>query len=97
MRERFVQVLSEVHCDWDRVFPEYRVYVNHELFAERTWVWKNEYLEECLQISAPPGRYKITYELINPTVGNLYTENMRVVEGPGEIANGFLEIFNENA
>ena len=66
MQTHFVQVDCDVDCEWDQESPRYRAYVNDELFAERTWIWQNEYLRECLQISAPAGLYKIHYRLVDP-------------------------------
>jgi len=98
MQPQFVQVVCDVHCKWDQESPRYRVYVNDELFAERTWIWRDIYLEELLQISAPVGTYKIKYELVEPELGDLKIKNIRVVQGPGRIhSKGLLEIHNENA
>jgi hypothetical protein len=77
--------------------PQYRAYVNNELFTERTWIWRNEYLEECLQIFAPPGKYNIRYELVDPLSATLQVKNLRVINGPGVIVeNNCLLIKNEN-
>lgn len=98
MNTEFVTVLTDVYCTWTDTAPRYRVYVNDELFAERTWIWHNAYLEEMLQIQAPPGQYIIRYELVhgyNEGAG-LKTRNMRVNHGPGRIVDkqGTLEIGN---
>lgn len=93
MDPKSVQVLCDVHCDWEGLSPIYRVYVNDELFAERTWIWdENIYLEEMLQISAPPGEYEIRYELVPPFLANLRVENMRVSMGDAAIKNNKLRI-----
>jgi hypothetical protein len=39
MSKKFVRVLADVDCEWEGLMPSYRVYVNDELFAERTWRW----------------------------------------------------------
>jgi len=93
MQAHFVQVVCDVDCVWDQESPRYRAYVNNELFAERTWIWRNEYLEECLQISAPAGRYKIHYRLVDPELGKLTVKNFKVKHGPGRIVDkNYLEI-----
>jgi hypothetical protein len=61
------------------------VYVNDELFAERTWTWNNVYLEELLQIEAEPGKYHIRHELVPPHLATLKIENMRVELGDANI------------
>jgi hypothetical protein len=98
MNKKFVRVLSDIHCDWEGLDPVYRVYVNEELFAERTWIWNNEYLEELLQINAEPGDYHIRYELVPPHLATLRVANMRVELGDAEMAgSNLLRIHNENS
>jgi len=74
-------------------FPtHYRTYVNDELFAERTWLWTDCYLEELFQIEAEPGEYTIRYELVPPHLARLTVKNMRVDHGPGTVDNNVLRI-----
>ena len=97
MDKKFVRVLADVHCDWEGLDPIYRLYVNDELFAERTWIWYDSYLEENLQIEAEPGEYRIRYELVPPHLAQLKVENIRVDYGPGTVENNVLRIVNETA
>ena len=96
MSKQFVRVLSDIHCDWEGLPPIYRVFVNDELFTERTWIWDDDaiYLEEMLQIEAEPGEYQIRHELVPPHLAQLRVENMRVDFGPGTIDNNRLRIEN---
>ena len=97
MKKRFVKVQCEVYCQGWTEPPVYRAFVNDELFAERTWVWENAYLEEAFQIQAPPGKYKIRYELIDNNNAELRLKNGRVEFGPGVLhKHDVLEIFDEN-
>ena len=64
-------VTAKVHAQPFR----YRVYVNNELFAERTWIWQNVYLEEMLPISAPAGIYPIRFETVDPENGRIKVRN----------------------
>jgi len=95
--KHFVRVLCDVHCDWAGPAPDYRVFVNDELFAERTFVWQDSYLEELLQIEAPEGKYNIRYELVPPHQAELDVRNMRVELGPASITKNTLRIHNEMA
>ena len=90
MAKQFVRVVTDLHCDWEGLAPTYRVYVNDELFGERTWIWTTDYLEEALQIHADPGEYQIRYELILPNLAQLQVKNVRVDFGPGHIKNNTL-------
>lgn len=88
-----MQIVTDVNCQWEGLPPVYRVYVNDDLFAERTWIWKDgEYLEEMLQIQAPPGEYCISYQLVPPYLAQIKLENMRVAIGPGQIKGNILTI-----
>lgn len=98
MTRHFVKVLFDVHCDWAGSAPDYRVYVNDELFTERTFNFTDAYLEEMLQIEAPVGNYTIRCELVPPAIANLRMENLRVEYGPAKIkGTDLLRIRNEMA
>lgn len=89
----FVKAVFNLDCDWEGLPPVYRVYVNDELFAERTWRWTDSYLEEMLQISAPPGQYHIRVESVGPSLAHFRASNHRVAYGPGQwIRTDTLEI-----
>jgi hypothetical protein len=90
MTKKFVRVLADVHCSWEGLDPIYRVYVNDELFTERTWRWTDAYLEEMLQIEAEPGMYDLRFELVPPCLAELTVQNVRVDFGPGNIKNNTL-------
>jgi hypothetical protein len=85
MTKKFVRVQADVHCDWEGLSPIYRVYVNDQLFAERTWRWSDSYLEETLQIEAEPGKYHLRWELVPPHLAQISVKNIRVINGPASI------------
>lgn len=87
MKRYFVRVLADVDCEWEGLNPTYRVFVDDELFAERTWRWTTEYLEEMLQIEAGPGEYSLRWELVKPHLAQLKVTNIRVDFGPGQIVD----------
>ena len=90
--KQFIRVLCDVDCAWTGTEPVYRVYVDDELFAERTWRWKDAYLEEMIQIEAEPGEYVISYELVDSPGATIRVSNMRVDYGPGTIKGNLLKI-----
>ena len=92
MSQKYVRVLCDVDCDWEGLPPVYRVYVNDELFTERTWIWTDARLEEAIQIEADPGDYNISYELVPPHLATIKVSNMRVDDGPGRIIKNTLRI-----
>jgi hypothetical protein len=81
----FVMVHCRVRCEWRQFPPTYRIYVNHEMFTERTWIWDDNQLDDCLQILAPEGKYKITYRLVDPHDAKIFTSDWRVSLGPAVI------------
>ena len=87
MQTKSVQVQCDVFCKWDGEDTRYRVYVNDELFTERSWIWGGEeyYLEEVITIEAPPGQYEIKYELLEPARSKFGIKNMRVIGGNATI------------
>ena len=85
MQTEFVIVASDVNCEWSGKPPRYRCYVNDELFTERTWIWKDVYLEEALQIQAQPGMYNIRYELVDVDSAQLNVGNFRIKIGPASV------------
>lgn len=97
MTKKFVRVLADVDCEWEGLFPIYRLYLNDELFAERTWRWTDARLEEMLQIEAEPGEYTIRFELVPPHLAKLKVTNIRVDFGPGVVKNNVLRIHHETA
>ena len=80
----FVKALFDLDCEWESFPPIYRIYVNDELFAERTWIWTDHYLQEMLQILAPPGRYEVTIRPVGPNLAHFTATNHRVELGPAQ-------------
>lgn len=70
----------DVHCQWHKSPPMYRLYVNDEMFTERNYIWQaGEYLRENLLISAPPGEYSVTIE--TPHDATFKLRNLRCSHG----------------
>jgi hypothetical protein len=86
MQNQFVKFTLDLHCHWSRRPPNYRLYVNHELFAERTYVWNNtQYLQEIIQLNAPPGRYLIRVDNLGDPECEFKIRNLNVEIGPAQI------------
>jgi hypothetical protein len=85
MAKQFVRILSNIDCEWEGLSPIYRLYVNNELFSERTWIWTDSKLEENLQIEAELGDYTLRYELLTPNLASLKIGNLTVAHGSAEI------------
>jgi hypothetical protein len=88
MTQQAVVVRADVSVDWQGDPPKIRVYVGTELFTERTWIWREQYLEEILVINAPPGKYNLRWELVPPAQGTIEVKNVRIDQGP---ANAYIK------
>lgn len=82
MEEEFVRAQFDIDCDWEGLPPVYRIYVENELFAERTWRWTQDFLRENLQIYAAPGRYRVRVESVGPNLADFRISNHRIAYGP---------------
>ena len=85
MTKQFVRILSNIDCDWEGLSPTYRLYVNDELFSERTWRWTDKILQENLQVKAEPGVYELKYELVPPHLATFKVGSLSVAYGPAEV------------
>ena len=82
--ELSAQVICDVYCHHVSDDTRYRLYVNDELFTERTWIWHEHYLEESIVVVGQPGRYRIRYELVSPTVSELEIRDPRLGQFTGQ-------------
>lgn len=86
MTKRFVKIRFDVRCKWEAFPPQYRVFVNDELFAERTYRWDDTfYIKEMLQVEAEPGIYSFRIEEIDPKTGVFTMSNPTVEVGNARI------------
>jgi hypothetical protein len=81
MSAKFCKVSFDIFCDWEGMAPNYRLYVNDELYTERTFAYEEAYLEEILQIYAEPGQYTLHLEPLQPNLAKFRIEDCRVVYG----------------
>jgi len=98
----------EVHCNWHESPPIYRLYVDDELFAERTFHWssKNHYIHENIFCLLGPGIHILKldtdkdlsmFELKNFKVnGNIVQPNFLRSTDKGYTWNFVLDRVNPN-
>jgi hypothetical protein len=97
VNKKFIKITFDLHCEWNKKPPSYRVFFNGELFAERTYIWKDHYLQELLQVNAEPGHYLVDIENLNPELGSFTVTNQRIEFGPAEWVNKkYVEIKHES-
>ena len=84
MKPEFTKIEFDLHCEWKTHPPAYRLYVNNEMFTERTYIWGGtQYLTEMIQLEAPPGTYAIRIE--NLGSGKFKMRNLKCVLGNAQI------------
>lgn len=64
MRHDYIRIATDVHAVWFGTPPVYRLFINDELMAERVYIWKQQYLEEHIQLDVPPGKYDLRLETV---------------------------------
>lgn len=92
--KKFVVVTLDIHCAWLGQPPEYRLYVNEELFSDRTFRWgKDKYLQEIIDLHAPAGLYTISIEYDEKHVIDFNATNLQISRGSArKISNREFEI-----
>lgn len=81
---KFVMATFEIDCQDNRPPPIYRIWLGDQLFTERTFDFQELWLEETLQIMAPPGEYILRIECLNKNIDKLKLWNFNVAKGPAE-------------
>jgi hypothetical protein len=99
MSKQFVGLSCNVWCKWEGLPPTYRVYLDDELFTERTYRLNDDvYLLENLEIYAEPGEYQLRYELVPPNLAKLQVSIPIIRHGAATInSQGILRITDETA
>ena len=76
----FVKIYVDVKCKWEGIAPDYRIYVNDELFSERTYSWEDPvYLTEILQINGQVDQpHRVHLETVGPQLAEFTLVEPRV-------------------
>jgi hypothetical protein len=98
MRKYSVKLNLDLFCDWKRVPPTYRLYINHELFTERTYIWSGtQYIQEIISLDAPPGKYTIRVDNLGDPECQFKIRNLTIGRGPVQVLDSkTFEIVNES-
>lgn len=98
MHTKAVIVTCDVEISWKGTPPTYRLWVNDELFTERTYDWTRDFfLREQITIEGPYNLYQIRYELLPHKNATILVSNPQVVSGPAKWRKNLqLVIHDEN-
>jgi len=92
MSAQFVRIVFDLYCQRDNLShkPEYRVFVNNELFTERTWrAAATEYIQEALPINAEPGDYTVRVDNLTPNFGKFIMRNLHCTSNNATIIDSY--------
>ena len=76
----FVKLNVDLKCQWEGLEPDYRIYIDDEMFTERTYRWEDPfYLREILQVEAETDRvYWVRLEPVGPQLSTFRFKNPQV-------------------
>lgn len=62
-----VQLAVDVNCDSSEPNSIYRVFVNNDLYTERTWIWPSYqiFIREHLVAELPAGQHQVRIEKVS--------------------------------
>lgn len=80
--KKFVVASFEIDCRHDQSLPVYRIWLGEQLFGERCFDFRELWLQETLQILAPPGDYSLRVECVNKEISQLRLWNFQIEKGP---------------
>jgi hypothetical protein len=86
-----VVVACDVVAHWKGTPPIYRIWVQDQLFLERTFTWEHCYLEEHICVLCTPRKggelsnYLMRHELLEHRHAQLLVTNYRVISGDARV------------
>ena len=80
MTKQFIKAQIDIHCKHKGTeSPSYRVFVNDELFTERTWIWGSGVgINEHVHVDLHIGQGKFRLEPVNCSNSNFTIHNFKV-------------------
>ena len=68
-------------CNWrGDTPPEYRLYIDNELVAERSYIWDNSVfaVEERIPLNIEPGPHHLYVRNLSPELGEFIVEDFKI-------------------
>jgi len=62
-----LRIEVDVYCNWQTEPQAYRLYIDNDLYTERTYIWRNphQWVREILIAELTPGSHSITLQPVN--------------------------------
>lgn len=78
--EGVVILTFDLYCDFQGVFPAYRIFVDQRLMTERNYRWDNKYfyITERVPLKTVPGPHYLVIENLDKDNAEFKIDNFRV-------------------
>jgi len=65
-----LRIEVDVYCEWQTEPEAYRLYIDNDLYTERTYIWRNphNWVREILVAELEPGEHTIKIESVNKSI-----------------------------
>ena len=75
-----LRIEVDVLCDWQTDPQAYRLYVDDDLYTERTYIWRNphNWVREILVAELNPGEHSIRIESVKTNFNGFHLANFAV-------------------
>ena len=80
-------ILVDIHCNWEVDPPAYRLYVDDDLLTERSYIWRDQFVQEHAVVELKPGTHSVRVEPVNP--GDAYRFNYTVRIDDKQVSSQF--------
>ena len=62
-----LRIEIDILCDWQTEPEAYRLYIDDDLYTERTYIWRNphQWVREILVAELAPGKHTIKIQPVN--------------------------------
>ena len=80
MLTALISIEFDLYCDWSSESPSYRIFFDHELLTERTYIWDNRqhYVRENIKVRAPINRHILKIQSLGTESSRFKVENVEI-------------------
>ena len=88
MQDLVIEV--DILCEWQTEPQAYRLYINDDLYTERTYIWHNpnEWVREMLVAELTAGEHSIKILPVNNEFPGFKSANFAINDKPQDLENG---------
>jgi hypothetical protein len=85
-----LRIEVDVLCEWQTEPQSYRLYINNDLYTERTYIWRNpnQWVREMLVAELAPGEHIIKIQPVNSQFHGFKLANFAIDDKLQDLENG---------